>query len=202
MAADMVCQASVAHLTRMGNARTPESTCSRSSASASSATAAMSKSSLVHIWWKFSNRARASGPVLPRRMSVISEAEAIGLGAALDYVEGLGRETIAAHESGILAHATARLGQVPGLTIIGTAREKASIVSFTMACAHAHDIGTVVDRAGVALRTGHHCAQPLLQRFGLTATARASFGIYNTREEVDVLVEALGTVTEIFGKGL
>ena len=128
--------------------------------------------------------------------------EAIGLGAALDYVEGLGRAAIAAHESGILAYATARLGQVPGLTIIGTAREKASIVSFTMACAHAHDIGTVVDRAGVALRAGHHCAQPLLQRFGLTATARASFGIYNTREEVDVLAEALGTVTEIFGKGL
>jgi cysteine desulfurase/selenocysteine lyase len=128
--------------------------------------------------------------------------EAIGLGAALDYVEDLGHEAIAAHESGILAYATVRLEQVPGLTIIGTAREKASIVSFTMACAHAHDIATIVDRAGVALRAGHHCAQPLLQRFGLTATARASFGIYNTREEVDVLAEALGTVTEIFGKGL
>ena len=125
--------------------------------------------------------------------------EAIGLGAAVDYVESLGRDNIAAHESGILAYATSRLGQVPGLRIIGTARDKASIVSFTMKNAHAHDVGTVVDRAGVAVRTGHHCAQPLLQRFGLTATARASFGIYNTREEVDVLVEALGAVTEIFG---
>ncbi|MEE8499665.1 MAG: cysteine desulfurase, partial [Kiloniellales bacterium] len=125
--------------------------------------------------------------------------EAIGLGAAIDYVEGLGRDNIAAHESGILAYATQRLGEVPGLTIIGRAREKASIVSFVMANAHAHDIGTIVDRAGVAVRTGHHCAQPLLQRLGLTATARASFGIYNTREEVDALVEALGAVTEIFG---
>ena len=125
--------------------------------------------------------------------------EAIGLGAAIDYVEGLGRDNIAAHESGILAYATQRLGEVPGLTIIGRAREKASIVSFVMASAHAHDIGTIVDRAGVAVRTGHHCAQPLLQRLGLTATARASFGIYNTREEVDTLVEALGAVTEIFG---
>ncbi|MCH8155695.1 MAG: cysteine desulfurase [Proteobacteria bacterium] len=125
--------------------------------------------------------------------------EAIGLGAALDYVEGLGRDNIAAHESGILAYATQRLGEVPGLTIIGRAREKASIVSFVMANAHAHDIGTIVDRAGVAVRTGHHCAQPLLQRLGLTATARASFGIYNTREEVDALAEALGAVSEIFG---
>jgi cysteine desulfurase/selenocysteine lyase len=125
--------------------------------------------------------------------------EAIGLGAAVDYVESLGRDNIAAHEGGILAYATARLGQVPGLSIIGTARDKASIVSFTMKNAHAHDVGTVVDRAGVAVRAGHHCAQPLLRRFGLTATARASFGIYNTREEVDVLAEALGAVTEIFG---
>ncbi len=125
--------------------------------------------------------------------------EAIGLGAAIDYVEALGRDNIAAHESGILAYATQRLGEVPGVTIIGRAREKASIVSFVMANAHAHDIGTIVDRAGVAVRTGHHCAQPLLQRLGLTATARASFGIYNTREEVDALAEALGAVSEIFG---
>jgi cysteine desulfurase/selenocysteine lyase len=125
--------------------------------------------------------------------------EAIGLGAAIDYVTGLGRDGIAAHESGILAYATQRLGEVPGLTIVGRARDKASIVSFVMDKAHSHDIGTIVDRAGVAVRTGHHCAQPLLQRFGLTATTRASFGIYNTREEVDALVEALGAVSEIFG---
>jgi cysteine desulfurase/selenocysteine lyase len=125
--------------------------------------------------------------------------EAIGLGAAIDYVESLGRDNIAAHESGILAYATQRLGEVPGLTVIGRARDKASIVSFVMESAHAHDIGTIVDRAGVAVRTGHHCAQPLLQRLGLNATARASFGIYNTREDVDALVDALGAVTEIFG---
>ncbi len=125
--------------------------------------------------------------------------EAIGLGAAIDYVESLGRDNIAAHESGILAYATRRLGEVPGLTVIGRARDKASIISFVMESAHAHDIGTIVDRAGVAVRTGHHCAQPLLQRLGLNATARASFGIYNTREDVDALVEALGAVTEIFG---
>ena len=125
--------------------------------------------------------------------------EAIGLGAAIDYVESLGRDNIAAHESGILAYATQRLGEVPGLTVIGRARDKASIVSFVMESAHAHDIGTIVDRAGVAVRTGHHCAQPLLQRLGLNATARASFGIYNTREDVDALIEALGAVTEIFG---
>ena len=125
--------------------------------------------------------------------------EVIGLGAAVDYVEALGREKIAAHEAGLLAYATERLSQLPGLTIIGTAKEKASIVSFVMEQAHAHDVGTVVDRAGVAIRAGHHCAQPLLQRFGLTATARASFGIYNTRAEVDALAEALGTVSELFG---
>ncbi len=125
--------------------------------------------------------------------------EAIGLGAAIDYLESLGRDNIAAHESGILAYATQRLGEVPNLTIIGRARDKASIVSFVMEGAHAHDIGTIVDRAGVAVRTGHHCAQPLLQRLGLNATTRASFGIYNTRAEVDALIEALGAVAEIFG---
>lgn len=126
-------------------------------------------------------------------------AEGIGLGAAVDYIEALGRDNIAAQESGILAYATTRMSRVPNLTIIGTAKEKTGIISFTMANAHAHDIGTIVDRAGVAIRAGHHCAQPLMQRFGLTATARASFGIYNTPAEVDALADALGTVTEIFG---
>ncbi|MFQ6017641.1 MAG: cysteine desulfurase [Kiloniellaceae bacterium] len=125
--------------------------------------------------------------------------EAIGLGAAVDYVDSLGRENIAAHENGLRGYATERLNRVPGLRIIGTAREKASIVAFVMDGVHAHDIGTIVDRAGVAIRAGHHCAQPLMQRFGLTATARASFGIYNTRAEVDALAEALGAVNEIFG---
>ena len=125
--------------------------------------------------------------------------EAIGLGAAVDYVSALGRDEIAAHEAGLLAYATERLSAIPGLEIHGKAKEKASIVSFVMDGAHAHDIGTVVDRAGVALRTGHHCAQPLMARFGVAATARASFALYNTREEVDALVDALNAVRELFG---
>jgi len=125
--------------------------------------------------------------------------EVIGLGAAIDYVHGLGYEAIAAHEHGLRAYAETRLSRVPGLRIVGTAREKASIVSFVMDNAHPHDIGTIVDRAGVAVRTGHHCAQPLMQRLGVAATARASFALYNTREEVDVLTRALESVHEIFG---
>lgn len=125
--------------------------------------------------------------------------EAIGLGAAIDYVQSLGHEAIAAHESGLRTYAETRLAQVPGLHLVGTAQEKASIVSFVMDGAHPHDIGTIVDRAGVAVRTGHHCAQPLMQRLGVTATARASFGVYNTRAEVDVLAKALESIHELFG---
>jgi cysteine desulfurase/selenocysteine lyase len=124
--------------------------------------------------------------------------EAIGLGAALDYLESVGHENIAAHEAGLLAYATERLGAIPGLTIMGRAREKAAIVSFVLDDAHAHDIGTIIDRAGVAVRTGHHCAQPLMDRLGVAATARASFGLYNTKAEVDALAEALAKVREIF----
>ena len=125
--------------------------------------------------------------------------EAIGLGAAIDYVSALGLEAISAHEAGLLAYATERLSQIPGLEIHGRAKEKASIVAFVMEKAHAHDVGTIVDRAGVAVRAGHHCAQPVMARFGVSATARASFGIYNRREDVDALVTALGQVQEIFG---
>jgi cysteine desulfurase/selenocysteine lyase len=124
--------------------------------------------------------------------------EAIGLGAAVDYLTAVGQAAVEAHEAGLLAYATERLADIPGLTIVGRAREKASIVSFVMEGAHPHDIGTVIDRAGVAVRAGHHCAQPLMERFGLSATARASFGLYNTREEVDTLADALATVREIF----
>ncbi len=124
--------------------------------------------------------------------------EAIGLGAAIDYVSALGLEAISAHEAGLLAYATERLSQIPGLEIHGRAKEKASIVAFVMGKAHAHDVGTIVDRAGVAVRAGHHCAQPVMARFGVSATARASFGIYNRREDVDALVSALGQVQEIF----
>ena len=124
--------------------------------------------------------------------------EAVGLGAAVDYLTGLGLDNIHAHEDGLLAYATQRLGAVPGLTIHGRAKEKASIVSFLMEDVHAHDIGTIVDRAGVAVRVGHHCAQPVMERFGVTATARASFALYNTRAEVDTLAEALDNVRELF----
>lgn len=125
--------------------------------------------------------------------------EAIGLGAAIDYVSELGMDNIAAHEAGLLHYATERLNAIEGLTIIGTAAEKAAIISFVMDCAHPHDIGTIVDQVGVAVRTGHHCAQPVMDRFGLAATARASFGLYNTKSDVDVLVEAIETVKEFLG---
>ena len=125
--------------------------------------------------------------------------EAIGLAAAIDYVTALGHDAIMAHEAELRDYATKRLSEIPGLTIYGTAPDKAAIISFTLEHAHAHDVGTIVDRAGVAVRTGHHCAQPLMERFGITATARASFGLYNTLQEVDVLVDAVGSVREIFG---
>jgi len=126
-------------------------------------------------------------------------AGAIGLGAAIDYLEGLGLADIAAHEQALLQHATARLSQVEGLRIVGTAAEKSSILSFTLAAAHPHDIGTILDGEGIAIRTGHHCAQPLMDRFCVAATARASFGLYNTTEDADALAEGLRKVLEIFG---
>jgi cysteine desulfurase/selenocysteine lyase len=124
--------------------------------------------------------------------------EAIGLGAAADYLTALGRETVRAHEQALLAYASQRLSALPGLQIVGRAAEKAAIVSFLMDGVHAHDIGTILDRAGIAIRAGHHCAQPLMERLGLAATARASFGLYNTMEDVDVLADALKIVREIF----
>ncbi|MDH3229136.1 MAG: cysteine desulfurase [Alphaproteobacteria bacterium] len=126
-------------------------------------------------------------------------AQSVGLGAAIDYVTGLGLDSIGAHEADLLTYANQRLSSIDGLKLIGTAPGKASVVSFTMDCAHPHDIGTLVDRAGVAIRVGHHCAQPLMDRLGLVATARASFGLYNTRAEVDVLTRALEGVREFFG---
>lgn len=125
--------------------------------------------------------------------------EAIGLGAAIDYVNAIGQDAIAAHEAGLLAYATQRLQQVEGLSIIGTAKEKACIISFVLDGIHPHDIGTIVDREGVAIRVGHHCAQPLMERFGVPATARASMGLYSTRAEIDVLAKALEKVKDIFG---
>ena len=125
-------------------------------------------------------------------------AGGVGLGAAVDYLEGLGLEAIAAHESAVLGYATERLQAIDGLTIIGTARDKASVISFTLGDIHPHDLGTIVDHFGVALRTGHHCAMPVMKFFGVPATARASFGLYNTVEEVDVLTEALESARQMF----
>ncbi|HUD52682.1 cysteine desulfurase [Parvibaculum sp.] len=125
--------------------------------------------------------------------------EAIGLGAALDYVHRIGRARIAAHEASLLSYATERLSAINDLRIIGTSRSKGGIISFAMGAAHAHDIATVIDRAGVAVRAGHHCAQPLMERFGVTATARASFAMYTTHEEIDRLVAALIDAKKFFG---
>jgi len=125
-------------------------------------------------------------------------AGGIAFGAALDYVNGLGLTAIAQHEHDLLAYATAALSEIAGLTIVGTAREKAGVLSFVLEGVHPHDIGTVLDREGIAIRTGHHCAQPVMDRFGLPATARASFGLYNTRGEVDALVAGIHKVIGMF----
>ncbi len=125
-------------------------------------------------------------------------AGGICLGVALDYVQSVGLEAIARHEADLLGYATEAVQEVPGIRLIGTAKEKTSVLSFVMAGAHPHDIGTILDREGVAIRTGHHCAQPVMQRFGVPATARASFAVYNTREEVDALAAALEKVRKVF----
>ncbi|MGA2905369.1 MAG: cysteine desulfurase [Candidatus Korobacteraceae bacterium] len=123
---------------------------------------------------------------------------AIGLGAAIDYVGHLGVDNIAAHEHDLLVYATEALSAIPGVRIIGTAAEKAAVISFIIEGIHPHDIGTILDREGIAIRTGHHCAQPVMQRFRIPATARASFALYNTRAEVDALVEGIQKVKEVF----
>jgi cysteine desulfurase/selenocysteine lyase len=125
--------------------------------------------------------------------------QAIGLGAALDYMRGVGLDKIAAHEALLRDRAMQRLSEINAIRIFGRAKNKGAIVSFTMEGAHAHDVATVIDRAGVAVRAGTHCTQPLLQRFGVTATCRASFAMYNTLEEVDVLADALISARRIFG---
>ena len=126
-------------------------------------------------------------------------AGAIALGATIDYLNELGFDHIAAHEKMLLEYATERLTEFNSLHLIGTADNKASILSFTLQGIHPHDIGTVLDRSGIAIRAGHHCAQPVMDRFGIAATARASFGIYNSREDVDALAAAIGKTIEMFG---
>jgi cysteine desulfurase/selenocysteine lyase len=122
----------------------------------------------------------------------------VGLGAAVDYLEGIDFAAVVAHEHDLLAHATARVLELPGARVIGTAANKAGVLSFVLEGIHPHDLGTVVDREGVAIRTGHHCAMPVMERFHVPATARASFALYNNRTDVDRLIAGLQRALEIF----
>jgi cysteine desulfurase / selenocysteine lyase len=126
-------------------------------------------------------------------------AGGIGLGAAIDYLQKLDWEQVAAHEHKLLGYATDALSSIDAVRIIGTAKEKAGVVSFVVDHVHAHDVGTILDQEGVAIRAGHHCAMPVMQRFGVPATARASFAIYNTIEEIDVMIQAIHRVLKVFG---
>ncbi len=125
-------------------------------------------------------------------------AGVIGLGAAIDYIEKLGIDNIAAYEHELFSYASSRVAEIPGVRLVGTARDKAGVISFLIGDVHPHDIGTILDQEGIAIRAGHHCAQPVMKRFGVPATARASFAVYNTREEVDRLVEGIEKVREVF----
>lgn len=126
-------------------------------------------------------------------------AGVIGMGAAINYIKSIGLDNIAAYEHDLLDYAAAAVSDIKGLKLVGTAKKKTSILSFTLGNIHAHDIGTILDHEGVAIRAGHHCAMPVMERFGIPATARASFALYNTRGEVDTLVKALNKCKEIFG---
>ena len=123
---------------------------------------------------------------------------AIGLGAAVDYLSGIGMEAVAAHEKDLLQYATKRLTAIKGVRILGNAKDKAAVISFVVEGVHPHDVGSLLDREGVAVRTGHHCAQPVMDRYGVPATSRASFGLYNTRADVDVFIAALEKVVAMF----
>lgn len=125
-------------------------------------------------------------------------AAAIGLGAAVDYLSGIGMDAIAAHEHALLKYATDQVQSMPGVRIIGTAGQKAAVLSFAVNGVHPHDIGTLLNQEGIAVRTGHHCAQPVMQRFKVPATSRASFAFYNTLDEVDALVAGIRNVQKIF----
>ncbi|MEX2617692.1 MAG: cysteine desulfurase [Alphaproteobacteria bacterium] len=141
-------------------------------------------------WAALPNKFEAGTPMI---------AQAIGLGAAVDYVTAIGMDRISAHEEDLRRYATQRLSSIPGLKIYGTAPRKAAIISFTVEGIHSHDIATIIDRAGVACRAGHHCAQPLMDLLGVPATTRASFGLYNTHADADALVAALESAREFFG---
>lgn len=124
---------------------------------------------------------------------------AIGLGAAAQYISAIGMDFIASHEHDLLEYGTQKLQEIPGLTLIGTARNKAAILSFTIEGVHPHDAGTILDLEGIAVRTGHHCAQPTMERYGITATTRASLALYNTKQEIDALILGVRKVIEVFG---
>ena len=126
-------------------------------------------------------------------------AGVIGLGAAIDYLMDIGMDNIAAYEAELLAYGTEQLQTVEGLKLIGTAKHKAGVMGFIMDAAHPHDIGQILDGEGIAIRAGHHCAQPVMKHFGVPATARASLALYNTKEDIDALVVALAKVNEMFG---
>ncbi len=140
--------------------------------------------------------------VIPNKFEAGTQniAGSVGLGAAIDYVNGVGMDRIAAYEKELLAYGTERLSEIELVQLIGTARHKGSILSFVMENAHPHDVGTILDAEGVAVRTGHHCAQPLMDRFGVPATIRASLAFYNTREEIDTLVKGIDRVIEVFSR--
>jgi cysteine desulfurase/selenocysteine lyase len=125
-------------------------------------------------------------------------AGAIGLGSAIDYLQEIGLERIHQYEEMLLSAATKKVSDIAGVRLIGTAREKAAVLSFTVEGVHPHDVGTVLDRLGIAVRTGHHCAQPVMDFFKVPATARASFGLYNTLEEVDALAAGIAEVQRMF----
>jgi cysteine desulfurase/selenocysteine lyase len=123
---------------------------------------------------------------------------AIGLGSAIRYLDALGIEAVGEYEHGLLEYATQKIAAIPGVRLVGTAKEKAGVLSFVMENAHPHDIGTILDQEGIAIRTGHHCSQPVMERFGIPATARASFALYNTRQDIDALVRGIEKVREVF----
>ena len=127
-------------------------------------------------------------------------AGAIGLGVALDYISGLGMDRVAAHEHDLLEYATSKIGSIPGVRLIGTAANRTGVLSFIHEDVHPHDLGTILDSEGIAVRAGHHCAQPVMERFCIPATARASFGVYNTREEIDLLAEGIEKAQKVFGR--
>jgi cysteine desulfurase/selenocysteine lyase len=126
-------------------------------------------------------------------------AGVIGLGAALEYTQGIGLDAIAEHEHDLLEYATTKIGAIPGVRLIGTAAQKAGVLSFLLNDIHPHDVGTILDQEGIAIRTGHHCSQPVMDRFGIPATARASFAVYNTRADIDALAKGIERVREVLG---